>query len=179
LVSSVVLLYCQSSNAQATKGTTSGFGLFILLIIILIFILLLTIIMAVTTKRAVVMNRKRKIKKDENKFTSYLKNLDSDQIGTILKKKTSKDPTGKEGERIIPFEVRNGPAIDIEGIKQNSIEDGVLPLMINADGKGDQKIFLIEGSETPQSIPSWVWILIIGVSGWVLYYLIAYLTLKQ
>ena len=99
--------------------------------------------------------------------------------GNHTLKIVSKDPTGKEGVRIIPFEVRNGPAIDIEGIKKNAIVDGVLPLMINAYGKGDQKKFLIEGSETPQSIPSWVWILIIGIGGWVLYYLITYLTLKQ
>lgn len=91
----------------------------------------------------------------------------------------SKDPTGKEGLRIIPFEVRNGPSIAIEGIKENAVVDGVLPLMINAYGKGDQKTFLIEGSETPQSIPSWVWILIIGFTGWVLYYLITYLSMKE
>lgn len=91
----------------------------------------------------------------------------------------SKDPTGKEGMRIIPFEVKNGPAIDIEGIKENTVVDGVLPIMINAYGKGDQKRFLIDGSETPQSIPSWVWILIIGFAGWALYYLITYLSLKN
>ena len=91
----------------------------------------------------------------------------------------SRDPTGKEGLRIVPFEVRNGPAIAIEGIKENAVVDGVLPLMINAYGKGDQKTFLIEGSETPQSIPSWVWILIIGFAGWVLYYLITYLSIKE
>ncbi|MEO8569374.1 MAG: cytochrome C [Ginsengibacter sp.] len=91
----------------------------------------------------------------------------------------SKDPTGKEGVRIIPFEVRNGPAIAIEGIKENAVVDGILPLMINAYGKGDQKKFLIQGSETPQSIPSWVWILIIGFAGWVLYYLITYLSMKE
>jgi len=87
----------------------------------------------------------------------------------------SKDPTGKEGIRLIPFEVRNGPAIDVEGITENAVVDGVLPLMINAYGKGDQKRFLIEGSETPKSIPSWVWILIIGFAGWALYYLFTYL----
>lgn len=99
--------------------------------------------------------------------------------GSHTLKIVSKDPTGKEGVRIIPFEVRNGPDITIEGIKKNAIVDGVLPLMINAYGKGDQKKFLIEGSETPQSIPSWVWILIIGIGGWSIYYLITYLTLKQ
>ena len=90
----------------------------------------------------------------------------------------SKDPTGKEGIRLIPFEVRKRPAIDVEGIRENAVVDGVLPIMNNAYGKGDQKIFLIEGSETPKSIPSWVWILIIGFTGWALYYLFTYLSLN-
>lgn len=91
----------------------------------------------------------------------------------------SKDPTGKEGIRLIPFVVRNGPAIAVEGIKENAVVDGVLPLMINAYGKGDQKKFLIEGSESPRSIPSWVWILIIGFGGWALYYFITYISMPQ
>ena len=99
--------------------------------------------------------------------------------GKHILKIVSRDPTGKEGLRIVPFEVRNGPSIAIEGIKENAVVDGVLPLMINAYGKGEQKTFLIEGSETPQSIPSWVWILIIGFAGWVLYYLITYLSTKE
>ena len=99
--------------------------------------------------------------------------------GKHILKIISEDPTGKEGLRIVPFEVRNGPSIAIEGIKENAVVDGVLPLMINAYSKGDQKTFLIEGSETPQSIPSWVWILIIGFVGWVLYYLITYLSMKE
>lgn len=90
----------------------------------------------------------------------------------------SKDPTGKEGIRLIPFEVRNGPAIDVEGIRENAVVDGIIPIMINAYGKGDQKRFLIQGSETPKSIPSWVWILIIGFAGWALFYLVMYLTLN-
>lgn len=91
----------------------------------------------------------------------------------------SKDPTGKEGIRLIRFVVRNGPAISIEGIGENDVVDGVLPLMINAYGKGDQKSFLIEGSETPQSIPAWVWMLIIGFAGWAIYYLVSYISLTQ
>ncbi|SFP86230.1 cytochrome C [Parafilimonas terrae] len=94
--------------------------------------------------------------------------------GEHILKIVSKDPAGKEGIRKIPFVVRNGPAIAVEGIKENAVVDGVLPLMINAYGKGDQKSFLIEGSETPQSIPAWVWILIIGFTGWALFYLVRY-----
>lgn len=85
-------------------------------------------------------------------------------------KVVSKDPTGKEGVVHIPFTVRNGPAIAIEGLKSNDVVDGVLPLMINAYSKGDQKRFLIEGSETPRSIPSWVWALVLLFAGWAAYY---------
>ncbi|MBX3239393.1 MAG: cytochrome C [Chitinophagaceae bacterium] len=94
--------------------------------------------------------------------------------GEHVLKIVSKDPAGKEGIRKIPFVVRNGPAVAIEGIRENAVVDGILPLMINAYGKGDAKSFIIEGSETPQSIPAWVWILIIGFAGWAMYYLIRF-----
>ena len=97
--------------------------------------------------------------------------------GNHTLKIVSKDTTGKEGLRVIPFEVRNGPAISIEGIKENAVVDGIVHMMVNAYSKGEQKKFLIQGSETPQSIPSWVWILIIGFFGWALYYLISYISI--
>jgi len=84
----------------------------------------------------------------------------------------SKDPSGREVLRKIPLVVRNGPDISVEGIKANEIVDGVLPIMVSAYGKGDQKLFLIEGSETPRSIPNWVWLLHIVFGGWAIYYLI-------
>ena len=89
----------------------------------------------------------------------------------------SRDPSGKEGIRIVPFEVRNGPYISIEGLRENAVVDGSLSLMINAYGKGNSSQFYIEGSETPQSIPFWVWILLIGFSGWALYYLFTYINM--
>lgn len=82
----------------------------------------------------------------------------------------SKDPTGKEGVRLVPFEVRNGPAISIEGIHDNAVVDGIVPVMINAYSKGDSKKFLIHGSETPQSIPWWIFILLILFVAWALYF---------
>jgi hypothetical protein len=84
----------------------------------------------------------------------------------------SRDTGGKEGIRLIPFEVRNGPAIAVEGLKEDAIVDGVLPLMINAYGKGDAKNFVITGSETPQSIPYWIFILLIAFVAWSIYFLI-------
>lgn len=94
--------------------------------------------------------------------------IDGDHVLKIV----SKDPNGKEGIRFIPFKVRNGPAIAIEGIKENEVVDGIIPLMINAYSKGNQKQFLIEGSETPQSTPAWFWAIIIGFIGFAIYYFI-------
>ncbi len=92
--------------------------------------------------------------------------------GEHVLKIVSKDPTGKEGIRQIPFVVRNGPGIAVEGITNNETVDGIIPLMINAYGKGDQKRFLIEGSESPHSIPAWLWAIIIAFAGWAVYYAI-------
>ena len=94
--------------------------------------------------------------------------VDGDHVLKIV----SKDPSGKEGIRKIPFAVRNGPDIAIEGISENDVVDGVIPIMINAYGKGDQKQFLIEGSETPKSTPAWFWAIIIAFVGFALYYFI-------
>lgn len=84
----------------------------------------------------------------------------------------SQDPSGREGVRRVRFVVRNGPDITIEGLNDNEVVDGVIPVMISAYGKGDQKVFLIEGSETPRSIPGWVWITHLLFGGWAVYYLI-------
>ena len=92
--------------------------------------------------------------------------VDGDHVLKIV----SKNPDGKEGIRHIPFNVRNGPSIAIEGIKENDIVDGIIPIMINAYSKGNQKQFLIEGSETPQSTPAWFWAIIIGFIGFAIYY---------
>lgn len=89
-------------------------------------------------------------------------------------KLVSKSPTGREGIRKIKFIVRNGPAIAVEGISENQVVDGVIPLMINAYDKGNQTKFIIEGSETPQSVPNWLWILLIAFFGWAAYYMITY-----
>ncbi|WHT39289.1 cytochrome C [Myroides sp. mNGS23_01] len=97
--------------------------------------------------------------------------IDGNHLLTLV----SKDYTGKEGIRKIPFTVRNGPAIAVEGIKEDAVVDGVVDIMVNAYGKGDPKTFLVTGSETPQSIPYWVWITIIVVVAWGIYYMVRYL----
>ncbi len=94
--------------------------------------------------------------------------VDGEHLLTIV----SKDPSGQEGIRKVPFVVRNGPAISIEGIRENDVVDGIVPLMISAYGKGDQRRFIIGGSETPRSVPTWLWVFIIGFIGWAAHYFI-------
>lgn len=106
--------------------------------------------------------------------------IDSSKLidGEHFLKIVSISNSGKEGVRVIPFTVRNGPAISIEGISENAVVDGIVPLMINAYSKGDQKKFLIEGSETPRSIPAWLWAIIIMFVGWSMYYFITSALMK-
>lgn len=90
--------------------------------------------------------------------------------GEHVLKIVSHSPSGREGIRKIYFTVANGPAIRIEGLKNKDIVDGTLSLMINAYDKGNQKSFLINGSETPQTIPFWIWIIVIVFTAWAIYY---------
>ncbi|HEX7366035.1 MAG TPA: cytochrome C [Pelobium sp.] len=92
--------------------------------------------------------------------------------GPHVLKIVSKDQKGKEGIKKVPFVVRNGPAIAVEGLKKDEIVDGVVPLMINSYGKGDQTSFVLHGSETPRSIPIWIIILLILFIGWAAFFTI-------
>lgn len=98
--------------------------------------------------------------------------------GNHVLKIVSKGADNEEGIRLIPFVVRNGPAIDVDGLKENQTVDGIVPLLINAYGKGDQRKFILYGSETPRGIPAWVIVLMILFVGWAAYYLITYATVK-
>jgi hypothetical protein len=90
--------------------------------------------------------------------------------GDHVLKVVSRDTKGIEGVRTIPFTVRNGPAISIDGLGENAVVNGVLPMMINAYSKGDQRKFLIQGSETPRGVPAWLWVAMIAFAGWALFY---------
>ncbi len=102
--------------------------------------------------------------------------LDTSKLadGPHVLKLVSKSPNGKEGMELLNFEVRNGPAIDVEGIVDNAIIDGIVPIMINSYDKGDSRKFNITGSETPSSIPTWIWILLISFFAWAAFYTIRF-----
>ena len=106
--------------------------------------------------------------------TPIVFNFDTNKLtdGEHILRIVSKSVTGREGVRNINFNVKNGPTISVEGLSENDIVDGSLPLMINAYDKGMPKSFVIEGSETPQTIPVWVWIMIMIIAAWGAFYLI-------
>lgn len=86
----------------------------------------------------------------------------------------AKSTNGTEGIRVIPFEVRNGPAISIHGIQENEIIDAQIPITINAYGSERNDVFVITGSETPKAIPAWIWALLISFIGFAMFYFIMY-----
>ena len=79
---------------------------------------------------------------------------------------------GIEGVKTIPFEVRNGPAITVLGLKPNEIIESNTAITINAYGNEASERFIIKGSETPKAIPSWVWALLILFVAFAIFYFI-------
>jgi len=100
--------------------------------------------------------------------------LDTRQLtdGEHKMKIVATSSAGKEGIKVIHFQVRNGPDIVIHGLKENQVVDDQIPLTINAYGSDDLSKFLVEGSESPIGIPSWIWILLIAFIGFGAFYLI-------
>ena len=88
----------------------------------------------------------------------------------------SRSTDGKEGTNHIRFTVRNGPAITVVGLKDGDVVDDKVPLIINAYGSERKDLFIVQGSETPKAIPSWIWVILISFIGWAIFYLIMYWT---
>lgn len=88
----------------------------------------------------------------------------------------AKSTNGIEGVRVIPFEVRNGPAITVVGLKEDEIVNDHIPILINAYGSERNDVFVVTGSETPKAVPAWVWALLIAFVGFAVFYFIMYWT---
>lgn len=59
----------------------------------------------------------------------------------------ARSTNGVEGVRTIPFEVRNGPAITVLGLKPNEVVDDRIPITINAYGSERNDVFMINRSQ--------------------------------
>lgn len=104
--------------------------------------------------------------------------LDTTKIpdGEHKLKIVARSSRGVEGTRTVPFEVRNGPAIAVVGLKDNDVVDSHIPITINAYGSETEDQFVIRGSETPKAIPAWVWALVISFIAFGAAYTILYWT---
>lgn len=94
--------------------------------------------------------------------------------GPHTMKVVARSSDGREGVKVIPFQVRNGPAISVVGLKENDVVDSKIPLTINAYGSERNDLFVVTGSETPKAIPAWVWALLIIFIAWGIFYLVMY-----
>ncbi len=84
------------------------------------------------------------------------------------------DQRGYKGVREIPFTVRNGPAITVQGIDPNGVVDGQIALTVSAYGGGDEENWEPSQAETPAPVPTWAWVLVICIITWAMYYTVTY-----
>lgn len=80
------------------------------------------------------------------------------------------DPSGAQGVRKIPFEVRNGPGIDIDGLRENEVVEGKINILINSFSAAYEGIWEPMRAETPAPVPIWTWMVIIFVVAWAMFY---------
>jgi len=80
------------------------------------------------------------------------------------------DPAGHRGVREIPFEVRNGPGIAVDGLREHDVVEGKINVLINAYGGAYEEKWEPARAETPAPIPTWTWVIFIIVVAWAMYY---------
>lgn len=102
--------------------------------------------------------------------------LDTTKIpdGPHTLKIVARSTSGKEGVKNVPFVVKNGPDIQVVGLKEGETINEQIAVTVNAYGSERDDYFLIRGSETPKGIPAWVWALLVIFVAFGLFYLIMY-----
>ncbi len=80
------------------------------------------------------------------------------------------DSTGQKGVRTVPFVVRNGPGIAINGISDNDVLEGKIDVLVNSYGGRAETHWEPSRAETPAPVPTWAWVLFIVVVAFGVYY---------
>ncbi len=80
------------------------------------------------------------------------------------------DSVGQKGVRIIPFTVRNGPGIAVNGLRDNDVLEGKISILINAYGGAGETRWEPSRAETPAPIPTWAWVLFIVIVAFGVFY---------
>lgn len=81
---------------------------------------------------------------------------------------------GTVGVREVDFRVRNGPAIEIHGLKNNELVDGDISVMIHAFSGSGNDDWEPSRAEAPTPIPTWVWVLFILIFASAMFYSLHY-----
>jgi hypothetical protein len=76
------------------------------------------------------------------------------------------------GCRTVEFEVRNGPAIEVDGLADGDLVDGAVSLMVHAWGGDDD--WEPARAESPAPAPTWAWVLLIVILAWALFYAVSF-----
>ncbi len=80
------------------------------------------------------------------------------------------DSSGRRGVRQVPFEVRNGPGIAVDGLHDYDVVEGKINILVNAYGGAYEEKWEPARAETPSPVPTWAWVVFIVVVAWALYY---------
>lgn len=84
------------------------------------------------------------------------------------------DADGAVGVREIPFRVRNGPAIAVDGLRAGELVRGDMSVMIHAFSGAEREDWEPARAESPTPIPTWVWILAIVIFAWAMFYVLSF-----
>lgn len=104
--------------------------------------------------------------------------LDTREIadGEHIMRVEAVDEEGIVGVREVPFRVRNGPAINIHGLKNNEVVNGELSVMVHAFNGSENDDWEPSKAETPTPIPTWIWVLGIVIFACAIFYTLSYWT---
>lgn len=84
------------------------------------------------------------------------------------------DDDGALGVREVPFRVRNGPAITVDGIRDGELVRGDLSVMVHAFSGAEREDWEPARAESPTPIPTWLWILAIIIFAWAMFYTLSF-----
>lgn len=80
------------------------------------------------------------------------------------------DEHGHSSTRAIPFEVRNGPGIAVEGLGAGEVIGGQRTIVVNAYAAGRVEAWQPTRAETPRPIPSWMWVVFLVTAAAAMFY---------
>jgi len=98
--------------------------------------------------------------------------LDTEELedGTHELRIVATDRSGHRGVRTLEFDVRNGPGIAVDGLRDGDVVEGELSLLVNAYGGAYEENWEPARAETPAPVPTWAWVLFLGVVAWAMFY---------